>query len=80
MNMEWLNHSAGFSGLGMRSTGSSHCRQYIVCFLRRDDSRSFQWVWYSSIPACFCSLKKGDEAAQGGKIWGGFVFVRTEIR
>lgn len=32
MNMEWLNQSAGFSGLGMSSTGSSHCRQYIVSF------------------------------------------------
>lgn len=30
MNMEWLNHSAGLSGLGMSSTGSSHCRQYMV--------------------------------------------------
>lgn len=28
--MEWLNHSAGLSGLGMSSTGSSHCRQYMV--------------------------------------------------
>lgn len=32
MNMEWLNHRAGFSGLGMSSTGSSHWRQYIVSF------------------------------------------------
>lgn len=62
--MEWLNHSAGFRGLGMSSTGSSHCRQYIVSFFWRRLQREIG-CWWSSITGCLKSLKEDDVADSG---------------
>lgn len=56
MNMEWLNHRAGFKGLGIRRTGSNHWRQYMVstCWAASYKLRYLTWRYTITNPLSIC--------------------------
>lgn len=43
MNIIWFCSKAGFTGLGIKSTGISHCKQYMLSY--------FLWVYFGIIVA-----------------------------
>lgn len=48
INIEWCMKNAGFKGLGIMSTGSIHCRQYIVAGSQCQTAFIYYNPWYGA--------------------------------